>query len=175
VRATDFNRFQDKLRKGAVQLYFLGWNADYPDPENFFFLLQGSEGRVKYGGENSSNYANPAYDRLFQKMKAMENTPERLTLIREMNRLLQHDAPWIYAFHPKTYTLTHAWLKNRKPNDVGNNTLKYQRLDYQVREQRRAAWNPPERWPLLLILGSVLLLLAPIAWLYRRRERRTAL
>lgn len=175
VRATDFNRFQDKLETGAVQIFFLGWNADYPDPENFLFLLHGPEGRVRHqGGQNSANYQNPAYDRLFLQMKAMENTPERLDLIRAMNRILQHDAPWIYAFHPKTYVLTHAWLKNRKPSDVGNNTLKYQRLDYQQRQRLRAEWNQPERWPLLLLLGSILLLVAPIAWLYRRRERQRA-
>ncbi|MBV5311496.1 ABC transporter substrate-binding protein, partial [Chromatium okenii] len=34
VRATDYNRFQDKLRTGAAQIFMLGWNADYPDPEN---------------------------------------------------------------------------------------------------------------------------------------------
>lgn len=175
VRATDFNRFQDKLEQGAVQLFFLGWNADYPDPENFFFLLHGPEGRARrQGGQNSANYQNPAYDRLFLQMKAMENTPERLDLIRAMNRILQHDAPWIYAFHPKTYVLTHAWLKNRKPSDVGNNTLKYQRLDYPLRQRLRAEWNQPERWPLLLLLGSILLLVAPIVWLYRRRERQRA-
>ena len=42
VRSTDFSRFQEKLRKGAVQIFYLGWNADYPDPENFYFLLYGS-------------------------------------------------------------------------------------------------------------------------------------
>ncbi|MDQ5916971.1 MAG: peptide/nickel transport system substrate-binding protein, partial [Pseudomonadota bacterium] len=47
VRSTDFNRFQEKIRKGAVQLYYLGWNADYPDPENFMFLLNGAEGKVE--------------------------------------------------------------------------------------------------------------------------------
>ncbi len=176
VRATDFNRFQDKLEKGTVQIYFLGWNADYPDPENFFFLLHGSEGRARHqGGQNSSNYENPEYDRLFQQMKVMDNTPERLGLIRRMTRILQHDAPWIYAFHPKTYTLTHAWLKNRKPNDVGNNTLKYQRLDYEQRASMRAQWNSPERWPILALLGALGVLLWPIYHLYRRRERRTGL
>ena len=39
VRATDYNRFQEKVRKGTVQIFSWGWNADYPDPENFFFLL----------------------------------------------------------------------------------------------------------------------------------------
>jgi hypothetical protein len=72
---------------------------------------------MQHGGENSSNYANPEFDRLFEKMKRMSNTPERLTLIRAMKRILQHDAPWIFAFHPKTYTLAHAWLKNPRPEN----------------------------------------------------------
>ena len=33
------------MRKGAVQLYYLGWNVDYLDPENFLFLLAGAEGK----------------------------------------------------------------------------------------------------------------------------------
>lgn len=170
VRSTDFNRFQDKLRKGNVQLYYLGWNADYPDPENFMFLLHGPEGRLQ-GGENSSNYANPEFDRLFQRMKHMENTPERLKIVREMNALLRHDAPWVFGLHPKSYTLTHRWLKNRKPNDVGNNTLKYQRIDGVDRAQARAAWNAPMTWPLWLGGGLLLVAFLP-AWLgYRRRER----
>ncbi|MFH1602387.1 MAG: ABC transporter substrate-binding protein, partial [Pseudomonadota bacterium] len=32
-RTSDWNRFQEKIRKGNTQLFFLGWNADYPDPE----------------------------------------------------------------------------------------------------------------------------------------------
>ena len=34
VRATDYNRFQEKMRKGTAQIFQWGWNADYPDPEN---------------------------------------------------------------------------------------------------------------------------------------------
>jgi ABC-type transport system substrate-binding protein len=171
VRSSDYNRFQEKLAKGAVQMFFLGWNADYPDPENFFFLLQGSESQVRHGGENHANYASPEFDRLFLEMKSMENTPERLALIRRMNRLLQHDAPWIFAFHPKTYTLAHAWLKNRKPNDVGNNSLKYQRVDHIARARLRGEWNAPARWPLFAALLGLLLLAWPVIWLYRARNR----
>jgi ABC-type transport system substrate-binding protein len=39
VRATDYNRFQDKMNKGSVQIFFWGWLADYPDAENFLFML----------------------------------------------------------------------------------------------------------------------------------------
>ena len=174
VRTTDFNRFQDKVRKGNIQLYYLGWNADYPDPENFFFLLDGNEGKVAKGGENASNYANPEFDRLFVKMKNMDNTPERLTIIRQMTGILQHDAPWVFGLHPKSYTLGHHWLKNRKPNDVGNNILKYQRIDAAERTAARLAWNRPVLWPLLLGLLVILLAVVPGYLGYRRREQRAA-
>ena len=174
VRSTDFNRFQDKLRKGNVQLYYLGWNADYPDPENFFFLLDGNESKVAKGGENASNYANPEFDRLFARMKNMDNTPERLAIIRQMNQILNHDAPWVFGLHPKSYTLGHRWLKNRKPNDVGNNILKYQRIDVADRSAARREWNRPQPWPLAGGLLLLALAIVPAVVGYRRRERRAA-
>ncbi|MGE5492072.1 MAG: ABC transporter substrate-binding protein [Actinomycetota bacterium] len=174
VRATDFNRFQDKIRKGAVQLYYLGWNADYPDPENFFFLLDGRESKVAHGGENASNYANPEFDRLFLQMKNMDNTPERLDIVRRMNHIVQRDAPWVFGLHPKSYTLGHSWLKNRKPNDIGNNILKYQRIDTAQRARLRKEWNSPVIWPLALIAVVLALAVVPAVVGYRRRERRAA-
>ena len=175
VRSTDFNRFQDKIRKGNVQLFYFGWNADYPDPENFFFLLDGNEGKVAKGGENASNYANPEFDRLFLRMKNMDNTPERLGIVRQMNRILHHDAPWVFGLHPKSYTLGHRWLKNRKPSDVGNNILKYQRIDTADRVAARREWNSPVLWPLGLGLLVLVFAIVPAIIGYRRRERRAAL
>jgi len=174
IRSTDWNRFQEKLRKGAVQMFYLGWNADYPDPENFLFLLHGTETRVGHGGENSANYANPEFDRFFDRMKNMDNGPERQRLIRQMVRIAQEDAPWVFGFHPKSYTLGHRWLSNRKPTDVGNNTLKYQRIDAAERALRQAEWNRPLVWPLALLALLFALPVVP-AWLaHRRRERQAA-
>ena len=174
VRSTDFNRFQDKIRKGNFQLFYLGWNADYPDPENFFFLLDGNEGKVAKGGENASNYVNPEFDRLFARMKNMDNTPERLEIVRRMNRILHADAPWVFGLHPKSYTLGHRWLKNRKPNDVGNNILKYQRIDAADRAAARHEWNRPLVWPIAIGVLALLLAIVPALIGYRRRERRSA-
>ena len=174
IRSTDFNRFQDKIRKGNVQLYYLGWNADYPDPENFFFLLDGKEGKVAKGGENASNYANPEFDRLFARMKNMDNTAERLGIVRQMNHILQRDAPWDFGLHPKSYTLIHRWLKNRKPSDVANNILKYQRIDAVDRANARREWNRPLVWPLWLGLAVFVLAIVPAVIGYRRRERKAA-
>ena len=174
VRSTDYNRFQEKVRKGAVQLFYFGWNADYPDPENFMFLLHGKQGKVRHNGENAANYENPDYDRLFERMKAMESGAARQETIDRMVQILRDDAPWVWGFHPKDYTLRHAWLTNRKPSKVGHNTLKYQRVDAALRAQRRAEWNRPVVWPLLLL---VLVLGAAIwpAWRgYRQRETAAA-
>ncbi|WIM06359.1 MAG: ABC transporter substrate-binding protein [Candidatus Nitricoxidivorans perseverans] len=175
VRSTDYNRFQEKIRKGAVQLFYFGWNADYPDPENFLFLLYGPQGKVKHSGENAANYANPEYDRLFDRMRAMENGPARQAIIDRMLEILRRDAPWIWGFHPKDYTLRHAWLTNRKPSKVGNNTLKYQRIDAAHRERMRDKWNRPVWWPLVLATALAAAVLLPAFRAHQRRERSGAL
>ena len=174
VRATDYNRFQDKIRKGNAQLFYWGWNADYPDPENFLFLLYGAQGKVKSQGENAANYENAEYDRLFERMKAMPDSPERQAIIERMLGILQHDAPWVWGFYEKAYTLQHGWLHNRKPGKIIRNSLKYQRIDVSERERLRAEWNRPVLWPLILVglLGAVVV--APAVIHYRRRERAGA-
>lgn len=174
VRNTDYNRFQEKLLKGAAQLFYFGWNADYPDPENFLFLLYGPQGKVKHQGENAANYADPEYDRLFEEMRAMDNGPARLRVIDRMLVILRQDAPWVWGFHPKDYTLHHVWLTNRKPTKVGNNTLKYQRIDPALREKLRGQWNKPIVWPLALVLLAAFAIALPAWRSYRRHERATA-
>lgn len=170
VRSTDYNRFQEKVRKGNTQAFYYGWNADYPDPENFFFLLYGPQSKVKSQGENAANYANPEFDALFEKMRAMNNSPERQIIIDHMNDILHHDAPWVFGYHPKDYTLHHAWVFNRKPTKVGNNTLKYQRIDPALRQTLRAQWNRPLLWPIGLLFLLLILSALPAVRSYRRRE-----
>jgi oligopeptide transport system substrate-binding protein len=174
VRNTDYNRFQEKIRKGAAQLFYFGWNADYPDPENFFFLLYGPQSKVTHQGENAANYASPEYDRLFEQMRTMESGPARQAVIDRMLAALRHDSPWVWGFHPVDYTLRHSWLTNRKPTKVGNNTLKYQRIDPVSRGRMREEWNRPVIWPLLLVAALIGLVILPALISHRRREGATA-
>jgi ABC-type transport system substrate-binding protein len=175
IRNTDYNRFQDKMRNGTAQIFQWGWNADYPDPENFLFLLYGPNGKVAHGGENAANYANADFDRQFERVRAMPDGPERLALIRKMVRMVQRDAPWLFGFYPKTLSLHHAWVGNLKPNLMANNTLKYLRVDGAERAARAAAWNEPVLWPLGLLAAGLVLLVVPVWRVHRRRERETAL
>ena len=172
IRATDYNRFQDKIRKGNAQIFVWGWNADYPDPENFFFLLYGGNAKVKFGGENASNYQNPEFDHLFEQMRNMENSPARFMLIQQMQEIVRHDAPWIFGVHPKQFSLFHSWFLNRKPHVIANNTLKYQQLDIATRTEQRQAWNQPVVWPLALS-GFIFMVIGGYAVnAYRHRTRK---
>jgi oligopeptide transport system substrate-binding protein len=174
IRGTDYNRFQQKMRSGNAQLFVWGWNADYPDPENFFALLYGPNGKVKYGGENAVNYHNPEFDRLFEAMRNMDNNEQRFRIIHKMQEIVRRDAPWVFGFHPKNFSLFHGWYSNLKPNLMANNRLKYTRIDPVLREQQRAAWNQPVIWPLVLAGVGLVLMFVPAVRSYRRRNRQTA-
>ena len=175
VRATDYNRFQEKMRLGTGQLFTWGWHADYPDPENFLFLLHGPNGKAESGGENAANYANPDFDRLFERMKNLDDGPERQALIDEMIAIARRDGPWVWGYYPQAFSLHHGWLSNLKPNDMANNTLKYRRLDPDRRQRRREEWNQPVLWPLWLGAGLLILAVMPAIFSYHRRQRRRGL
>ena len=171
IRATDYNRFQEKMRNGTSQIFQWGWNADYPDPENFFFLLYGPNAKVEHHGENAANYSNPEFDRLFEKMKNIKNGPERLATIKEMTYIVQKDAPWLWGFHPKAFSLFHDWYQNVKPNLMANNLLKYKRVNGAARQAKREAWNKPNYWPLIFLGLFLLVSLIPAVIAFRKRER----
>ncbi|HEX6320869.1 MAG TPA: ABC transporter substrate-binding protein [Burkholderiales bacterium] len=174
IRTTDWNRFQDKIRKGDTQMFRLGWNADYPDPENFLFLLHGPQSRARTQGENAANYVNPEYDALFQQVKSMPNSPQRQRLIDRMVDLARADAPWIWGMHPKSYSLRHAWVGNDKPNTMARNSMKYLKIDPAKRAEMRELWNRPVTGPLAWIVLALIVSAIPAVVSYRRRERMAA-
>ena len=175
IRNTDYNRFQEKMSRGNAQIYRWGWNADYPDPENFLFLLYGPNSKAGHGGENSSNYRNPEFDRLFKRMESMPNGAMRRELIDRMVEIARRDAPWIWGMHPKSLSLHHAWVGNYAPNLMAHNTLKYRRLDGGLRARKIAEWNRPNFAPLVISAILLAVFVLPAGVILRRLHRRTAL
>ena len=173
IRPTDYNRFQDKMRDGSGQIFTWGWNADYPDPENFFFLLYGPNGKVKYKGENAVNYKNSQFDQLFERMRSMDDTDERNQIIQQMQEMVRHDVPWVFGYHPKRFALYHQWFKNIKPSFMAHKELKYLRIDAALREKKREEWNQAVFWPLLVAFIAFVLLLVPAVNAFKRRLKET--
>ena len=175
VRNTDYNRFQDKMRKGAAQFFFWGWLADYPDPENFLFLLYGPNSKVAVDGENASNWRNDDFDALFVKMKDMEDTPERAALIQKMGQIMQEDMPLLYGWSEEYGGAFHQWVYNGKPSNIIRDQLQYLRIDPALRVQKIAEWNQPIWWPLFLIPLGLVAVSWPAWRAWRRRLQQSAL
>lgn len=176
VRATDYNRFQDKMNKGTIQIFFWGWLADYPDAENFLFMLYGpnSKALTNGNGENGTNYSSPEFDKAFERMKFLEDGPEKQLLIDQMIEITQKDAIWSFGYFPTSAAAYHQWINNGKPTQIVRNHIGYLRLDPQLRAQKIAEWNKPVWWPMPLIVLFLILAIVP-AWIaWRRREQETA-
>ncbi|MFT5129988.1 MAG: oligopeptide transport system substrate-binding protein [Rhodothermales bacterium] len=169
IRDTDSNRWLDKLQSGNFQFTYYGWIGDYPDAENFLFLLYGKNGKVDYSGENYANYANPEYDIRFKLVETMSNSPERQGIIDEMVAIAREDAPWLYAWQPKDYSLQHAWFRNYKIRYIGMDALKYWDIDPAMRAEMSREWNRPVTWPLWAL---AIVLVAGIAPPMMRRAAR---
>lgn len=164
IRVTDYNRFRQKLDTGSFQFFFYGWLGDYPDPENFLFLLYGPYGKRDNNGINSTNYDNPRYNKLFEKMVLLPDNKTREAVIHEMMKIAQKDAPMVWGFYPETYTLKHDWLENLVTNAMVRNQLKYLNIDGPSRALARNTWNQPKIWPFLICLAVIFVMIFPV-WL----------
>ena len=176
VRATDYNRFQDKINKGSVQIFFWGWNADYPDAENFLFMLYGpnSKALTNGNGENSANYQSPEFDRLYEQMKFLDDVPEKQQLIDQLIEIVQKDGVWSFGYFPKSAAAYQQWIYNGKPTSIVRNHISYLRLDPALRASKIAEWNRPVWWPIPLLAIALLAAIVPAWFAWRRRERETA-
>jgi ABC-type transport system substrate-binding protein len=170
INATTYNQFQDKVRRGAYQIFSWGWIADFPDAENFFFLLACENARSKSGGPNTANFCDPEFDRLYNEMKFLPNNEHRADLIRRMLAILERERPWIELYHLEAFVLSHAWLVNSKPMGISYPAYKYKDVKPEMRARLQAEWNAPVRWPLYLMLIAIVALTVPAVRTYYRER-----
>jgi ABC-type transport system substrate-binding protein len=164
----------ERTQKGQCQ--FMGgiyvWGADYPDPENFVFLLYSPNSVVKSSGPNIANYSSPEYDRLFERMRTMDDGPDRLEIIRKMRQIVQEDCPLIPYRHTEGYGLLQPWLHNLKPHPVSVDTWKYFRIDAAERDRLQRAWNRPNYVPAFALAALLIAGAIPAARVVNQRTHR---
>ena len=173
IRATDYNQFQEKMLQGKQQIFWWGWLADYPDAENFLFLLYGPNGKARHQGENAANYDNAEYDRLYRRLQTLDDGPEKQQVIDAMVDILRTDAPWAWGYFPFAASAFQPWVHNGKPGVLIRDMAKYYRLDPALRAEKWAAWNRPVLWPLALLAAGAALLAWRLRVQQQRRERAT--
>ena len=88
------------------QCFFMGWMADYPDPEDFLDLLFHSSSSL-----NHSRYSNPEVDRLLEQARVELDATRRLQTYKQAEELIVHDSPWVPIAHSVDYVLTKPYVK----------------------------------------------------------------
>ena len=131
-------RFYQKLRQGEMQIFRLSWVGDYPDAENFLQLFYGPNA----GGCNRVFYRDAQFDRMFEAILPMADSPERTRRYQEMARYLAERRPWIFESQPVSCQLKHRWLRNYLPHHFAGNRWKYWSVDPAMKAEARRKFRP---------------------------------
>lgn len=161
----------DRQEKGQWQFVEFDWFADYPDPEMFLLMLYSKNKRP---GMNRTNFDDPKVDRLFERIRIMDDSPERERLVRELRDIVVEDCPWVYVRHNQALVIAHSWLGNRKMPEVDADMAKYWSIDSEERDRKVAEWNRARLGPLGVGVGLVALASVPAVAGLRRRARLSA-
>ncbi len=133
VEYMDWPSAQEKVKTKSAQMFAMGWMADIPDPENFMLLFYGPN---ESPGANNMNYKNADVDALYEKIVEMDDSPERVELVRQMQQQVVDDLPCVLNLHGVAYVLHYDWLKNYKPHVFGYGLGKYRNIDVELRRER---------------------------------------
>ena len=131
-------RFFQKMRKGKFQLFRLSWIGDYPDAENFLQLFYSKNA----GSCNRAFYQDKKFDRMFEEIIPMPDSPERTRKYEKMVEYLSTQCPWIFESFAISYQLNHCWLQNFLPHDFAFASWKYLAVDTAKRNEMKKNFKP---------------------------------
>ena len=116
-------------RQGKIPMRADGWNADYPDAENFMQLLYGPNA----GQENQANFDLPEFNALFDQARALPDSPERTRLFDRMTELMVAYAPFRMTYHLLEDSVRHRWIRTYVPHPIRSQWWQYIDVDTAAR------------------------------------------
>lgn len=130
VVLNDWPTLQQKVGNKQVQMYYMGWHADYPDAENFLQLWYSPN---IPRGTNDCNFKNAEYDRLYEKAAVTLDADARVNLYVKMLAILSDECPCLPVNERIRFQLVQPWVRNIKPHPIGYGFGRYQRIDVDLR------------------------------------------
>jgi len=116
-------------RQGKIPMRGDGWNADYPDAENFMQLLYGPNA----GQENQAQFDLPEFNRLYDEARKLPDSVARTKLFNRMTELVVAYAPWRLTVHALEDHLQHAGVRHYKPHPIRSQVWQYVDVDRTAR------------------------------------------
>jgi oligopeptide transport system substrate-binding protein len=115
VRQLDGGAYFDRLNEEKDDVFFFGWSADYPDPQDFLDVLF-RKGSVN----NVGKYDNSDYTDLLDRAAVEENAGVRATLYRQAEvKLVAEDAACLPLYFGKSYLLIKPRVKGYTVSPLG--------------------------------------------------------
>ena len=97
---------------GKLMVWALGGSAAGPDGQDGLGRIDGNQ----IGGSNFARFKVEAVDKLYAQLSVMPDSPERLAMFKEINRIVTVYAPYKYLSHGIYVDLTQPWLSGyRRP------------------------------------------------------------
>ena len=174
VQALTDSKLTDVIYNGKYDMFHWGW---FPDPDPDFILSIMSCGqRPPAGIWSDSFYCNEEYDRMYQEQKTLLDLDERAEVIKEMQRMVYEDAPYIVLYYDKNLqAYSDDWEGFvQQPEGVGDLLAAYGPISYiSIRPASAESGSTddsegisPVVW--IAIIGGIVLV-AVVAMVVRRR------
>jgi peptide/nickel transport system substrate-binding protein/oligopeptide transport system substrate-binding protein len=125
IRVVDWAPYLDKLDRGEAQFFRLGWQADYPDPDNFLWTLLYSK-NVK---ENRAKYRNPQVDKLLDQAQTTMDWTQREALYQKAEDIIVKEAPWVFLYQPVTYEIFQPYVRSQQLHPLIPYVFKIMKLE----------------------------------------------
>jgi oligopeptide transport system substrate-binding protein len=114
VRQLEPEEFLYNIMQEKDEMFFWGWNADYPHPQNFLEILFGT------GSEsNAGEYSNLEVDALLQMAGVEPNSQLSLELYQQAEQELVSDAACLPLWFGQNFTLVKPYVTGYDINPLG--------------------------------------------------------
>ena len=114
VRQLEPQRFLYHLKQEKDEMFFIGWIADYPHPQNFLEVLFHGSADNNYG-----EYSNPEIDALLEAAGVEQDSELSLALYQEAEQKLVDDAASLPLWFGQNYILIKPYIKGYNLNPSG--------------------------------------------------------
>ncbi len=113
IETYEWNTFLGEVNpglEGKADMAEMAWMTNDPDTLPYLALRSGAW--PADGGFNSGYYANEKVDELLEAARTATDQDERARLYREMQTIVQEDAPWVFVANWKQNAVTNDRVEN---------------------------------------------------------------
>lgn len=123
-------------RQHTVQMGFVGWNADYPDPSDFFEPILSTAAIQPEDSQNAAFFSNRKLDKLLVKARDSRDRVARLGMYRRAEQIVADQAPWAVAYSYRYFELWQPYVHGYRPHPILQQYVRNVWLD--TAEKKRA-------------------------------------